>query len=227
MRDFNDNRSSSSRGGDRPGGRSGGRPSSSGFGGSKFGGRSGSFGGGDRGGSRFGGGDSSRRFSPHSSGRPEMFDATCADCGNTCQVPFMPTGAKPVYCSSCFELRGNGEDRGGRPPRQFDRPSFQEKRPFSAPTASNQSSSSDLDAINAKLDKILKTLAYIAKQQPNNEPVIEHVEADSTAPAAPKSAARKDKAVKTEKVEKADKPKAGMTVMPLAPAEVVGSTVEA
>ena len=32
----------------------------------------------------------------------EMFSATCANCGREAQVPFRPTGSKPVYCSDCF-----------------------------------------------------------------------------------------------------------------------------
>jgi CxxC-x17-CxxC domain-containing protein len=32
----------------------------------------------------------------------EMFSATCATCGRDAQVPFRPSGAKPVYCSDCF-----------------------------------------------------------------------------------------------------------------------------
>ncbi|HVM31432.1 MAG TPA: zinc-ribbon domain containing protein [Candidatus Limnocylindrales bacterium] len=35
----------------------------------------------------------------------EMFDATCAECGRTARVPFRPTGARPVYCSDCFQSR--------------------------------------------------------------------------------------------------------------------------
>jgi CxxC-x17-CxxC domain-containing protein len=34
----------------------------------------------------------------------EMHDATCARCGNETQVPFLPTGARPVYCSDCFRM---------------------------------------------------------------------------------------------------------------------------
>lgn len=34
----------------------------------------------------------------------EMFDAVCARCGKDTQVPFHPTGARPVYCSDCFRL---------------------------------------------------------------------------------------------------------------------------
>jgi len=32
----------------------------------------------------------------------EMYPATCANCGNETQVPFRPTGIRPVYCSDCF-----------------------------------------------------------------------------------------------------------------------------
>ncbi len=32
----------------------------------------------------------------------EMHKATCADCGNECEVPFKPSKDKPVYCRDCF-----------------------------------------------------------------------------------------------------------------------------
>lgn len=32
----------------------------------------------------------------------ELFPATCASCGENTQVPFKPTGSRPVYCSNCF-----------------------------------------------------------------------------------------------------------------------------
>jgi CxxC-x17-CxxC domain-containing protein len=38
----------------------------------------------------------------YSSGPREMFSATCSSCGREAQVPFRPSGAKPVYCSDCF-----------------------------------------------------------------------------------------------------------------------------
>jgi len=40
----------------------------------------------------------------YSSAPREMHDATCARCGNETQVPFRPTGARPVYCSDCFRM---------------------------------------------------------------------------------------------------------------------------
>jgi CxxC-x17-CxxC domain-containing protein len=36
-----------------------------------------------------------------------MYDATCAKCGNQCQVPFKPRpveeGGRPVLCKACFD----------------------------------------------------------------------------------------------------------------------------
>lgn len=31
-----------------------------------------------------------------------LHDAVCASCGAECQVPFLPNGERPVYCSDCF-----------------------------------------------------------------------------------------------------------------------------
>jgi CxxC-x17-CxxC domain-containing protein len=54
-----------------------------------------------------GGGYSSGGYSGgggYSRGPREMFDAVCARCNKDTQVPFRPTGARPVYCSDCFRL---------------------------------------------------------------------------------------------------------------------------
>jgi CxxC-x17-CxxC domain-containing protein len=32
-----------------------------------------------------------------------MFDAVCASCGVTTQVPFRPSNDRPVYCRDCFQ----------------------------------------------------------------------------------------------------------------------------
>jgi CxxC-x17-CxxC domain-containing protein len=48
------------------------------------------------------GGYSGGGNSGYSSGPREMFSATCSSCGREAQVPFRPSGAKPVYCSDCF-----------------------------------------------------------------------------------------------------------------------------
>ena len=47
--------------------------------------------------------------------RPKMHDATCNKCGKRCQVPFRPTGERPVYCSDCFE-----KERGDSMPQRSE-----------------------------------------------------------------------------------------------------------
>ena len=118
------------------GNRSGGDRTRSSYGGRSsggFGGRSGGFGG--RSESRGGfGRDRDRGFG--SERRPhEMHDVTCDKCGKQCQVPFRPSGDKPVLCSDCFKNSGSA-------------------------TGSSQSgvSSEQLNQINSKLDKILLVL---------------------------------------------------------------------
>jgi len=32
----------------------------------------------------------------------EMHQATCADCGKECEVPFKPIEGRPVYCRDCY-----------------------------------------------------------------------------------------------------------------------------
>ena len=60
----------------------------------------------------FGGGKSfggDRRFSGSGGGRPAMHQATCGECGASCEVPFKPTGSRPVFCNNCFKQQGGGE----------------------------------------------------------------------------------------------------------------------
>ena len=61
------------------------------------------------------GGSYSNYGSSYGGGRAgrEMFSATCASCGQEAQVPFQPSGDKPVYCSDCFQQRGGGSRSGG------------------------------------------------------------------------------------------------------------------
>ncbi|NLY54344.1 MAG: zinc-binding protein [Firmicutes bacterium] len=35
----------------------------------------------------------------------EMHSVVCADCGKETQVPFRPSGDRPVYCQDCFQAR--------------------------------------------------------------------------------------------------------------------------
>ena len=61
--------------------------------------------------------------------RPDMHSAVCSACGKRCEVPFRPTGNKPIYCSSCFESEGNSSSKGGD---SYNRQDREVKKMFSA-----------------------------------------------------------------------------------------------
>ncbi|MFA7663011.1 MAG: CxxC-x17-CxxC domain-containing protein [Patescibacteria group bacterium] len=128
----------------------------------------------------FGGRDSGRRDSRDSrrsfgEDRP-MFTAVCSKCGKSCEVPFRPTGDKPVYCSQCFEEMGNAT------------PSSRNT------TASTSGISKDqFETLNAKLDKIMKSLGL--ESAPKKEFVKEVVKE-----------VKEDKKVKEVKVIEPKKP---------------------
>ena len=50
-----------------------------------------------------------------------MHDAVCDECGKDCQVPFRPSGDKPIYCSNCFEKNGGGRDSNRSGGRDYNR----------------------------------------------------------------------------------------------------------
>lgn len=56
-------------------------------------------GGGNGGGSRFGGGNRGG----FNRGPREMHKVTCSDCGQETEVPFKPSGDRPVYCKECYQ----------------------------------------------------------------------------------------------------------------------------
>ena len=100
----------------------------------------GGFGGGNRsfGNNRGGFGDRRRSDGPR-----EMHDATCSNCGKPCQVPFRPTGSKPVLCSDCYEKKGSESNFNQR---------------SNDKSSSNGISQEQFNQINKKLDKILEIL---------------------------------------------------------------------
>jgi CxxC-x17-CxxC domain-containing protein len=151
----------------------------------------------------FGGGD-------RGEGRPtEMFPATCASCGKPCEVPFRPTGERPVYCRDCFGKtrtagdaprrafendRGNdrGSDRGYKP---SSRPSFD-----SAPRERNfapkpQSDDRRIDELKRQIDAVHNKLDVVVKMIEGLTPVVNEVVAEA-APAKPAKKATKAKAAK-------------------------------
>lgn len=117
----------------------------------------------------------SRDFSRPSFGDKQMFQATCAECGNSCEVPFKPSSGKPVFCSNCF-----GKTDKGRASNDGPR-SNHSSAPASGVTREQ------FEMLNAKLDRILKAL----------NPVIQ-VEKAVTKEAIKKDVAKLENIVKAE-----------------------------
>jgi CxxC-x17-CxxC domain-containing protein len=84
--------------------------------------------------------------------RTEMFSATCANCGKQCEVPFRPTGNKPVLCRECFQ-----NNRGADSQRSFDRPRFNNDDSRGR-RAESPNYNAQFEALNAKMDTILELL---------------------------------------------------------------------
>ena len=124
----------------------------------------------NRGGSRGGGRDfGGRSFGGEKRFRPaEMHKATCSTCGNECEVPFKPSGDKPVYCRDCF-AKNRSHDKGfnDSPRPEFKR--FNEDRP--SPSQRPAPRNNELDAINSKLDQILEMLSNKTENVTSKEPI--------------------------------------------------------
>ncbi|MDD2656033.1 MAG: hypothetical protein PHQ18_00465 [Patescibacteria group bacterium] len=65
--------------------------------------------------------------------RPTMHPAVCEECGNDCEVPFKPTGSRPVFCSNCFgkqqgDFAPKRREFGGDRPERRDRVSFDDRQ---------------------------------------------------------------------------------------------------
>lgn len=133
----------------------------------KKGGFGGGFKGGDRGGfkPRFGGSDRGDR--------PQMHQATCNECQKACEVPFRPTGERPVYCRDCFSSKNPEQSRDFSP--RPARPSFGggSRQSFGAPrqdfrrereaspdnSAALRDLTSQVQALGGKLDRLIETLS--------------------------------------------------------------------
>ncbi|PIT90292.1 MAG: hypothetical protein COU22_02995 [Candidatus Komeilibacteria bacterium CG10_big_fil_rev_8_21_14_0_10_41_13] len=181
-----------------------------------------------------------RSFGGRRSDRPSMHRAVCSQCGEACEVPFKPTGSKPVYCSDCFGSSGHSESRsfnrrdrrseektmykavcdqcgeacevpfkpsGDKPIYCSDCFAQGEGRDNRSKGGSGKGDSKQLEMINQKLDKILQALSLKDIEEPTVKK--EAVKKDKEV-AKPEKAVKKEtktKKIKVEKKKSAVKPK--------------------
>ncbi|MEK7623506.1 MAG: CxxC-x17-CxxC domain-containing protein [Patescibacteria group bacterium] len=111
------------------------------------------------GGNRFGGG---RKFGgrDRDDGSRQMYQATCAECGQACEVPFQPTGNRPVFCSNCFKRQDGPSPKFA--PKNFGGGTgggnFVGNTPSNNPGNTSVVSKAQFDSLVAKVDKILSIL---------------------------------------------------------------------
>jgi CxxC-x17-CxxC domain-containing protein len=102
-------------------------------------------------------------------GPATMYQATCAECGKECEVPFRPSGEKPVYCSECFENKRDSSDRAPR--RDFSRPNFSQDN-FNKNRdnrGGNEEIKRQLETIINKLDQLIRSVDRSGDNRVGNE----------------------------------------------------------
>jgi len=134
------------------------------------------------------GGD--RKFGGKSDIPRQMYQATCSKCGQSCEVPFRPTGDRPVFCKNCFR----NQDSAGPSfaPKHFGGNSIGGNS-GGAPSANagGAVSKAQFESLNLKVDRILSLLIAA---NPEEKPKAEIVEVKTVKKAIGKVAAPAKKA---------------------------------
>ena len=139
--------------------------------------------------SGFGGGRPSFAKKPWGSdrggdrGETVMHKATCSECGKMCEVPFRPSGDKPVFCNDCFGAKREGGDRAPRrdfSPRpafkkDFDRPAPRADFARSSAPVANDETKKQLGDITIKLDRLINTMERFMQTSREVAPVASFV----------------------------------------------------
>lgn len=168
-----------------------------------------------------------------------MHRTKCDDCGNKCEVPFKPTGSKPIYCSDCFSNKGGGGRSGGSDRRGGGRFDRRQDRPMHKATCDDCGSRCEVpfrpsgdkpiycdkcfggsggksgkgscqcekqfEDLNEKLDKILKLITPVTTVDVKKKVVEKKV---AKKPTAKKASAKKKETKKEKKKAPAKKPAA-------------------
>ncbi len=113
----------------------------------------------------------------------KMYQATCAECRKSCEVPFRPNGEKPVFCRDCFsDKRGappSGEygrrdtprefqknDRSASSAQSFERKPQVEDRRIDELKRSVDSIAQKLEALTSMLEKMVQSSSPKVEKAP-------------------------------------------------------------
>lgn len=90
-----------------------------------------------------------------------MHKAICSSCHKECEVPFRPSGDKPVYCNNCFSKTSTGAERAPRRDFGGDRP--QQRPSFDGGNRGGDDTKRQLEAISSKLDKLTQAIENLSR----------------------------------------------------------------
>lgn len=103
-------------------------------------------------------GNRQNRFSPRGdnrSGPVIKHSAICDQCKQNCEVPFRPTGNKPIYCSNCFEGKRDAPD--DRKTRRFDNKTSN----YQVNDKAREQLTKTIEKLDNKIDKLIEIMENI------------------------------------------------------------------
>ncbi|MCP4050144.1 MAG: hypothetical protein GY730_05505 [bacterium] len=99
--------------------------------------------------------ESGRKSFGRKTSLPGMHKTTCDECKRICEVPFRPTGNKPVLCNICFK---------GKESSAVNKYDIFDKKQYEAPGCNDELLKIQFEQLNNKMDLIIKTLVSISAQ---------------------------------------------------------------
>ena len=124
-----------------------------------------------------------------------MHQVVCDQCGKPCEVPFRPTGDKPVYCSSCFEGKRKTRGAGDR----FSKNKFSRQKTDFGSKGNNDELKKQLVILNGKMDQLIKAVEAMANTKTIEKKAIKKTRTVKDKKSAKKVVKKAKKVVKKKK----------------------------
>ncbi|MCD8494833.1 MAG: hypothetical protein LRY46_01795 [Candidatus Pacebacteria bacterium] len=95
-----------------------------------------------------------------------MYKAICSDCGSKTEVPFKPSGDRPVLCNNCFSQQRDGDYHQNRDTRNTPKNNYHHSEKRESFTRTLDPSEGlikkmqrDIDALHSKIDVMMTLMS--------------------------------------------------------------------